>query len=171
MKKVFTDFRMRASKHAPVCIKDAEVKMFVSFKFLGANIVNLSNHFDANANKADQFRRFLRRPRKFGMSSMTLTNFYSCTIESIQCACITDWYANCPPEDLWMQPSPSPKPVLPPTLQLPIINSISRYLRIAANTIKVLSHCRHSLLTPLPEDTKAWNHVAPDSWTLLPRHY
>ena len=37
----------------------------------------------------------LRRLKKIGMSSKTLTNVYRSTIESILSGCITAWYGNC----------------------------------------------------------------------------
>lgn len=40
--------------------------------------------------KAHQHLYFLKRLRKFGMSSTTLTNFDRCTVESIEFGCITD---------------------------------------------------------------------------------
>ena len=45
--------------------------------------------------KAQQRLFNLRRLKKFGLSSKTLTNFYRCTIKSILSGCITAWYGNC----------------------------------------------------------------------------
>eukprot|EP00061_Rhincodon_typus_P016067 g44086.t1 len=50
----------------------------------------------AMVKKEQQRLFFLRRLRKFGMSRRTLTNFYSCTIESMLSGCITTWYSNSP---------------------------------------------------------------------------
>eukprot|EP00061_Rhincodon_typus_P008287 g30766.t1 len=45
--------------------------------------------------KAQQRLFFLRQLRKFSLSIRSLTNFYSCTTESILSGCITAWYGNC----------------------------------------------------------------------------
>jgi hypothetical protein len=44
--------------------------------------------------KAQQCLFNLRRLKKFGLALKTLTNFYSCTTESIRPGCITAWYGN-----------------------------------------------------------------------------
>ena len=70
----------------PVYINGDEEEMLESFKFLGVQITNnlsWSLHTDAIVKKAHQCLYFLRRLRKFGMSTTTLINFYRCTIESI----------------------------------------------------------------------------------------
>ena len=48
--------------------------------------------YDNNEFVARKRLFFLRRPKKFGMGSVILTNFYRCTIESILTGCITVWY-------------------------------------------------------------------------------
>eukprot|EP00061_Rhincodon_typus_P006878 g27959.t1 len=55
---------------------------------------NLSwtTHVDATVKEAQQCLFFLRQLSKFGMSIMSLTNFYRCTILS---GCIMAWYGNC----------------------------------------------------------------------------
>jgi hypothetical protein len=45
--------------------------------------------------KAQQRLFNLRRLKKFGLATKTLTNFYRFTIESILSGCITTWYSNC----------------------------------------------------------------------------
>ena len=42
---------------------------------------------------------FLRRLRKFDMSTSTLINFYRCTIKSILSGCITAWSGSCSAQD------------------------------------------------------------------------
>jgi pantothenate kinase type III len=54
-----------------------------------------SIHTDSAAKKAKERLFNLRRLKKFGLSSKTLTNFYRCTIKSILSGCITAWYGNC----------------------------------------------------------------------------
>jgi hypothetical protein len=54
-----------------------------------------STHTDCVVKKPLQHLFNLRRLKKFGLSSKTLTNIYRCTIESILSGCITAWYGNC----------------------------------------------------------------------------
>ncbi|XP_051868388.1 uncharacterized protein LOC127568547 [Pristis pectinata] len=78
-KELVIDFRKGGGVHAPVYISGAEVERVESFKFLGVNVTNSlswSNHVDAMAKKAHQRLYFLRRLKKFGLSPLTLTNFY-----------------------------------------------------------------------------------------------
>ncbi|XP_051881682.1 uncharacterized protein LOC127575722 [Pristis pectinata] len=73
------DFRKGGGIHAPVYINGAQVERVESVKLLGVNITNSlswSNHVDAMAKKAHQRLYFLRRIKKFGLSPLTLTNFY-----------------------------------------------------------------------------------------------
>eukprot|EP00061_Rhincodon_typus_P011052 g35792.t1 len=83
---------MSGNGHALVCINGAEVEMVQSVRFLGvmiANNLSWSIHVDTTVKKAQQHLYFLRRLRKFGMSTKTLINFYRCTTESILSGCIT----------------------------------------------------------------------------------
>jgi hypothetical protein len=62
------------------------------FKFLGVHITDKlkwSTHTDSVVKKAQQCHFNLRRLKKLGLSSKTLTNFYRCTIESILPGCNT----------------------------------------------------------------------------------
>ena len=68
------------------------------FKFLGVHITDKlkwSTHTDSVVKNAQQCLFNLRRLKKSGLSPKTLTNIYSCTIESILLGCITTWYGNC----------------------------------------------------------------------------
>ena len=53
----------------------------------------MSTHTDSVVKKAQQRLFNLRRLKKFGLSPKALTNFYRCTIESIQSGCAL--YGNC----------------------------------------------------------------------------
>eukprot|EP00061_Rhincodon_typus_P014105 g40924.t1 len=57
------------------------------------------HHIDLMVKKAQQSLYFLRRLRKFGMSTKTLTYFYRCTVENILNGCITVRYGNCSSQD------------------------------------------------------------------------
>eukprot|EP00061_Rhincodon_typus_P002594 g17972.t1 len=98
MNELVIDFRKQSGGHAPVCINGAEVEVVESFKFLGVNVTNNLSwviHINTTVRKVHQRLYFLRRLRKFRMSTMTLTNFYRCISESILSRCITAWYGNC----------------------------------------------------------------------------
>eukprot|EP00061_Rhincodon_typus_P011046 g35779.t1 len=70
MKELVIDFRKRSGGQAPVCITGAELEMLESVKF-------------QMVKKAQQRLYFLRRQRKFSMSTKTLISLYRCTTESI----------------------------------------------------------------------------------------
>ena len=101
-KEIVINFRKRKGEHAPAYINRDEIEKVGSFKFLGVQITNKlswSPHADTIVTKAHQCLYLLRRLRKFGMSAMTLTNFYRCTIASILSGCITAWYDSCSAQD------------------------------------------------------------------------
>eukprot|EP00061_Rhincodon_typus_P007661 g29588.t1 len=78
--------RKKGGEHAPIYINRAEVEMVESVEFLGVVIPNnlsRTSHIDVMVKKAQQRLFFLRRLRRFGMSTMNLTSFYRCTMESI----------------------------------------------------------------------------------------
>eukprot|EP00061_Rhincodon_typus_P007815 g29879.t1 len=92
MKELVIDIRKWRGGHTPVCINVAEMELVKSFTFLGVNITNdpsWSIRINATVKKAPQCLYFLRRLRRFSMSTMILTNIYRCTIESILSRCIT----------------------------------------------------------------------------------
>eukprot|EP00061_Rhincodon_typus_P018745 g48047.t1 len=79
MKQLIIDFRKRSVGHTPVCINRAEVEDVNSFRFPGVNVNNnlsWSIHVDTTVKKAHQRLYFLKRRRKFRVSTMTLMNFY-----------------------------------------------------------------------------------------------
>ena len=47
------------------------------------------------AKKPQQRLSFLRKLRKFGLSTKLLSNFYRCTVESLLTNSITVWFGNC----------------------------------------------------------------------------
>eukprot|EP00061_Rhincodon_typus_P015888 g43819.t1 len=77
-KELITDFRKKGGEHAPIYTNGTEVEKEESVKFLRVTIIdNLSwtSHVDVTVKKAQQRLFFLMRPRKFGMSIRTPTNF------------------------------------------------------------------------------------------------
>ena len=51
------------------------------------------------ARKSQQRLYFLRKLKKFGLSTKLLSNFYRCTVESILTNSITEWFGNCTVQD------------------------------------------------------------------------
>ena len=97
-KEMIVDFRRRAhSEPPPLFIDGEEVERVTCFKFLGIQIANdltWSHHTDAIRKKAQQRLHFLRCLKKWGMSTKTQKNFYSCVVESVLTGGITIWYGN-----------------------------------------------------------------------------
>ncbi len=92
------DFRRRTSEHPPIIVNWTPVERVSSIKFLSVNItedLTWTIHTRSVVRKAHQHLFFLRRLKKFGLSSKILRQFYSCTVESILTGCITAWYGNC----------------------------------------------------------------------------
>ncbi|KAM9432320.1 uncharacterized protein ACWYII_016486 [Salvelinus alpinus] len=95
---MIVDFRKQQREQPPIHIDGTVVEKVESFKFLGVHITDKlkwSTHTDSVVKKVHQRQFNLRRLKKFGLSSKTLTNFYRCTIESVLSGCITAWYGNC----------------------------------------------------------------------------
>eukprot|EP00061_Rhincodon_typus_P013551 g39989.t1 len=73
MKDLVIDFRKQSGGHVPVSIDGVEVEIVENFKFLGINITNnlsWSIHINAIVKKAYQHLDFLRRLRRFSMSTI-----------------------------------------------------------------------------------------------------
>ncbi|KAI5098349.1 gastrula zinc finger protein XlCGF28.1-like [Silurus meridionalis] len=87
----------RVSQKVEDRLLEIKVERVSSFKYLG---VYISNDLTWTLNttelvkRAQQWLNFLRRLRKFGMSPKVLTNFYSCTFESVLTNCITMGYGS-----------------------------------------------------------------------------
>uniref|UniRef100_A0A8C5BDP5 Alkylated DNA repair protein AlkB homologue 8 N-terminal domain-containing protein n=1 Tax=Gadus morhua TaxID=8049 RepID=A0A8C5BDP5_GADMO len=95
---------------------------------------------------------FLRRLKKFGMSSKTLTNFYRCTIESILSGCITAWYGSCSAADRKALQRVVKTAERITGSHLPSVQGIynSRCLRKAKKILKDNSHPGYGLFSLLP---------------------
>eukprot|EP00061_Rhincodon_typus_P005722 g25586.t1 len=102
IKELVINFRKQSGGDTFVCINGSEVEVVKSFKFLEVIInSNLpwSIHIDTSVKKTHQCPYFLRRLRKFGMSTMILTIFTDAPKENILLRCITAWYVNCSAQD------------------------------------------------------------------------
>jgi hypothetical protein len=102
--------------------------------------------------KAQQRLVNLRRPKKFGLSPKTLTNFYRCTIKSILSSCITAWYCNCTALNCKALQRVVRSPQHITGGKLPALQDTytTRCHRKAKKIIKHVNHPSHCLFTPLP---------------------
>ncbi|KAK3524971.1 hypothetical protein QTP86_011789 [Hemibagrus guttatus] len=101
-KEIIDPRRKRKEQHTPIYIGDTEVGRVKTFKFFGNYI---SEDFTWSHNTQHLLRRsqqrlyFLRRLRKFGMSTEILSNFYRYTVESVIPSSITVWHGSCIVQD------------------------------------------------------------------------
>ncbi|XP_054629453.1 stromal cell-derived factor 2-like protein 1 isoform X1 [Dunckerocampus dactyliophorus] len=155
-KEMIIDPRTREKEpHKPLFIDETEVERVKTFKFLGTHIsedLTWSHNTQQIMKKSQRRLYFLRRLRKFGMSTTSLSCFYRCTIESVLTASITVWYGNCTTRDrkaLQRVIKTSQNIV---GAALPSLQDIykSRVLRRTHNLIKDSTHPQHSLFTLLP---------------------
>ncbi|XP_054650702.1 uncharacterized protein LOC129191401 [Dunckerocampus dactyliophorus] len=155
-KEMIIDPRTREKEpHRPLFIGETEVERVKTFKFLGTHIsedLTWSHNTQQILKKSQRRLYFLRRLRKFGMSTTILSCFYRCTIESVLTASITVWYGNCTTRDrkaLQRVIKTSQNIV---GAALPSLQDIytSRVLRRTHNLIKDSTHPQHSLFTLLP---------------------
>ena len=95
---------------------------------------------------------FLRRLKRFGISSNIMSNFYRCTIESILTGCITVWYSNCSSFDRKALQRVVRTAELIIGHKLPAFQDIyqTRCLRKACSIIKDCTHPAHHLFATLP---------------------
>ena len=97
-KELMVDYRKRWAKQACINIDGAVVERVKSFNVLGVHITNKlsrSKHTKTVVKRARQSLFPLRRLKRFCMAPQILKLFYSCTVESILCGCITAWNGNC----------------------------------------------------------------------------
>ena len=90
-KEIIVDFRINKIKHTPITVNGEPVEIVDSFRFLGVNItdkLSWSLNTKCTLKKAQQRLFFLRRLRRFKLSTNVLVSFYRSTIESILTFCI-----------------------------------------------------------------------------------
>ncbi len=165
--------RQQGAGHLPIHIGDAEVESVSSFKFLCVHIsedLSRTLHMDTVVKKARQWLCFLRILRKFGMNTSILTNFYSCTIESLLTGYITLWYRN------YSAHSPKSQQRVVEAAQNIIGNRLpdtqdsltishQQCLRKAHSII--MDHSNPAHIYHLADDTGAWLHVPLDLKTVF----
>ena len=155
-KEMIVDFRkLQRGGQDPIHIEGAEVERVSNFKFLGVYIkddLTWSMQAGSAVKTAQKRLYFLRRLKKFGMSSKTLTNFYRCTIESILSGCITAWYGSCSAADRKALQRVVKTAERITGSHLPSVQGIynSRCLRKAKKILKDNSHPGYGLFSLLP---------------------
>ncbi|CAM4275437.1 unnamed protein product [Leuciscus chuanchicus] len=154
-KEMIVDMRKKRRTHQSLFIKDLEVETVSSFKYLGVHIsedLTWTLNTTQLVKKGQQRLYFLRRLRKFGMSTKILKNFYSCVVESVFTSCITVWYGNTTTKDrkrLQRVVKTAEKIV---GTSLPTLQAIyhRRVQRRAVSIIKDHTHPQHRLFKLLP---------------------
>ena len=126
-----------------------------TFKFLGTYIskdLSWSHNTQHIARKSQQRLYFLRKLRKFGLSTKLLSNFYRCTVESILTNSITVWFGNCT-----VQERKALQRVIKTAQYIcgaafPSLQDIykTRVTKRAQNITKDTTHPQHTLFTLLP---------------------
>ena len=96
-KEMIIDFRSGKHEVLPLFTNGTEVERTSTFKFWGifiSNSLGWAEHVDYCVRKAQQRLYFLRRLRKFRVSTDVLTMFYRAVIESVLTLSITVWYGS-----------------------------------------------------------------------------
>ena len=153
--EIIVDFRKSKGIHTPISIKGSPVDIVDNFKFLGIHITDTltwSLNTENILKKAQQRLYFLRRLKKFGLSTKGLVNFYQCIIESVLTGCITVWYGNMTAQDcnrLQRTVKTAAKII---GIALPSLQNIytTRCMKKAQNIIKDTSHPANTLFQLLP---------------------
>ena len=96
-KEIIVDFRKNALAHSPLIIKDQEVEIVDSHKYIGINItsdLSWSEHISGICSKLNQRMYFLRKMKNFYVDNIILQLFYRSVLESIFKFCIICWGGN-----------------------------------------------------------------------------
>ena len=96
-KELIIDFRRDKSPIEPIVIKNENVEIASSYKYLGVNIsddLDWSNHVSVTHSKINQRLYFLRKLKYFNIDNKLLCLFYKSVIESIFTFCLICWGGN-----------------------------------------------------------------------------
>ncbi|KAK3548205.1 hypothetical protein QTP70_005179 [Hemibagrus guttatus] len=164
--------RKRKEQHTPIYISETEVEMVKMFKFLRTYI---SEDFIWSHNTQQLLRRswqrlyFLRRLRKFGMSTEILSNFYRCTVESVITNSITVWHGSCTVQDkkALQRVIKTAQFICGAAFQSLQDIYNTRVIRRAHNIIRDNIHPQHNLFTLLPLSSVSWVfHGVSSRWAM-----
>ena len=96
-KEMIIDFRKNKTAMTPLAIREQQVELVDSFKFLGTTITNTLK-WDINtetiAKKAQQRMLFLHQLKTFRVNKTILTQFYRTVIESVLTFSTTVWFGS-----------------------------------------------------------------------------
>ncbi len=164
-KEMIRDPQKKRGQHSPLHIRETELERVATLQYLGINIsedLTWTNNITDLVVKARQHLYFLRRLRRFGMTTTILSNFYRCSTESILSYSITVWFGNSTAwnhKALWWVVKTAQK--ITGTV-LPALENIyeSRALRRARNIIKYTTQPQHKLFKLLPSGSPYMNAAA-----------
>ena len=153
--EMVVDFRRDAAPPPPIMLEGTQVNAVESCKFLGITIsrdLKWELNITALLKKAQQRLFFLRQLRKYRLSRVMMTQFYTAIIESILTHSIITWFPAATAKDLakLQRVIRSAERVI--GRPLPSLKSLhdSRALRRARKIMGDPSHPGHRLLTLLP---------------------
>ena len=101
-KELIIDFRVKKDPLQPLFIKDEEVEVVDTYKYLGVTIdskLDWHPHAAIVHKKLNQRMFFLRKLRSFDIDSKILSLFYHSMIEGVLLFCICCWAGNCREQD------------------------------------------------------------------------
>ena len=116
------------------------------------NSLSWSLNSKAILKKAQQRLYFLRRLKRFGLSTKALVNFYRCNIESVLTGCITVWFRNATVQDIKQLQGIVKRAAKIIGSELPQLHTIynTRCKKKTKNILKDSSHPAYSLFHLLP---------------------
>ena len=96
-KELIIDFRKDTPPKEPLIIKDEEVEIVSTYKYLGITVddkLNWKTHISNVYSKINQRLYFLRKLKSFHVDNVIMSLFYKATMESLVTFCITCWGGN-----------------------------------------------------------------------------
>lgn len=96
-KELIIDFRQKKEILTPICIKSQNVEIVESYKYLGVTVdekLNWNEHTHNVSAKINRRLFFIRKLRSFHVDNTLIHLFYTSTIQSIICFCISCWGGN-----------------------------------------------------------------------------
>ena len=149
------DFWKNKIAMTPLAMREQQVELVDSFKFMGTTITNTLK-WDVNAEiiakKAQQRMFFLRQLKKFRVNKTILTQFYQAAIESVLTFSITVWFGSANIHNKNMLEGIVKTASKITGSKLPLIESIytTRTLRKATTIISDSTHPANHLFESVP---------------------
>ena len=101
-KEMVFDFRKKKDPILPLVLKNEEVEIVQSYKYLGVTIddkLDWHSHASLVHRKLSQRLYFLRKLREFNIDNKILSLFYGSVVQSVLMFCLCCWGGNCREED------------------------------------------------------------------------